>query len=56
LFEKISRWSAVRYDQVDYTIAIAERSLAKSEKRCLGKENLAKAGGFWAILGLWAND
>ena len=29
--------------QVDYTIAVAARSLEKSEKRCSGKENLAKA-------------
>lgn len=37
-------WSLlVAHVEVDYTIAIAERSLAKSIKRCLGKENLAKA-------------
>lgn len=28
---------------MDYTIAVAARSLEKSEKRCSGKENLAKA-------------
>lgn len=28
---------------MDYTIAVAERSLAKSVKRCMGKSTLAKA-------------
>ena len=29
--------------EVDYTIAVAERSLAKSAKRCMGRAMLAKA-------------
>ena len=33
----------VAVPQVDYTIAVAERSLARSVKRCMGKENLMKA-------------
>lgn len=41
--EKAAKLLREHASEVDYTIAIAERSLAKSEKRCLGKENLAKA-------------
>ncbi|CAK9040402.1 unnamed protein product [Durusdinium trenchii] len=41
--EKSAKALREQASEVDYTIAIAERSLAKSIKRCLGKENLAKA-------------
>jgi len=41
--EKSAKLLREHASEVDYTIAVAARSLEKSEKRCLGKENLAKA-------------
>eukprot|EP00434_Breviolum_minutum_P034497 symbB.v1.2.030536.t1/scaffold3448.1/size58880/2 len=41
--EKSAKLLREHASEVDYTIAVAARSLEKSEKRCSGKENLAKA-------------
>jgi len=40
--EKASKQLREQASEVDFTIAVAERSLARSAKRCAGKENLAK--------------
>jgi len=40
--EKAAKQLREQVTEVDYTIAVAERSLARSAKRCAGKENLAK--------------
>ncbi|CAJ1332872.1 unnamed protein product [Effrenium voratum] len=41
--EKAAKQLREQASEVDYTIAVAERSLARSVKRCMGKENLMKA-------------